>query len=92
MRIYFGSRMVVNATSSDLDSGHFGTRILGGGLGIFDCCTNEFVFQFLGTRCGGVSSRSECPALPAKLQGGCQWRRLDWFMTADNRSLSFSQA
>ncbi|GKT97762.1 endoglucanase type K [Colletotrichum tofieldiae] len=62
----------------------------GGGLGIFDGCTSEFGFQFPGTRYGGVSSRSECSALPAKLQGGCQWR-FDWFMNADNPNLSFTQ-
>ncbi|OHW99409.1 cellulase-like protein [Colletotrichum incanum] len=62
----------------------------GGGLGIFDGCTSEFGFQFPGTRYGGVSSRSECSALPSKLQGGCYWR-FDWFMNADNPNLSFTQ-
>ncbi|OLN81147.1 putative endoglucanase type K [Colletotrichum chlorophyti] len=58
----------------------------GGGLGIFDGCTSQFGFQFPGARYGGVSSRSECSALPAKLQAGCQWR-FDWFKNADNPNL-----
>ncbi|KZL63420.1 endoglucanase type K, partial [Colletotrichum tofieldiae] len=73
-----------------LGSNHFDIMMPGGGLGIFDGCTSEFGFQFPGTRYGGVSSRSECSALPAKLQGGCQWR-FDWFMNADNPNLSFTQ-
>nr|XP_036584914.1 endoglucanase type K [Colletotrichum truncatum]KAF6794682.1 endoglucanase type K [Colletotrichum truncatum] len=62
----------------------------GGGLGIFDGCTSQFGFQFPGARYGGVSVRSECSALPIKLQTGCQWR-FDWFMNADNPNLSFTQ-
>lgn len=74
----------------DLGSNHFDIMMPGGGLGIFDGCTSEFGFQFPGARYGGVSSRSECSSLPAKLQNGCQWR-FDWFMNADNPSLSFTQ-
>ncbi|TKW52391.1 Endoglucanase-5 [Colletotrichum tanaceti] len=84
--------MVVQSTNTggDLGSNHFDIMMPGGGLGIFDGCTNEFGFQFPGARYGGVSSRSECSSLPAKLQSGCQWR-FDWFMNADNPSLSFTQ-
>ncbi|TIC91564.1 Endoglucanase-5 [Colletotrichum higginsianum] len=84
--------MVVQSTNTggDLGSNHFDIMMPGGGLGIFDGCTSEFGFQFPGARYGGVSSRSECSFLPAKLQNGCQWR-FDWFMNADNPSLSFTQ-
>ncbi|GKT50886.1 putative endonuclease LCL3 [Colletotrichum spaethianum] len=87
-----GKIMVVQSTNTggDLGSNHFDIMIPGGGLGIFDGCTSEFGFQFPGARYGGVSSRSECSALPAKLQSGCQWR-FDWFMNADNPDLSFTQ-
>ncbi|KAJ0166483.1 putative endoglucanase type K [Colletotrichum tanaceti] len=87
-----GKVMVVQSTNTggDLGSNHFDIMMPGGGLGIFDGCTNEFGFQFPGARYGGVSSRSECSSLPAKLQSGCQWR-FDWFMNADNPSLSFTQ-
>ncbi|KZL80527.1 endoglucanase type k, partial [Colletotrichum incanum] len=87
-----GKIMVVQSTNTggDLGSNHFDIMMPGGGLGIFDGCTSEFGFQFPGTRYGGVSSRSECSALPSKLQGGCYWR-FDWFMNADNPNLSFTQ-
>jgi hypothetical protein len=87
-----GKILVVQSTNtgSDLANNHFDLQIPGGGLGIFDGCTTEFGFTFPGARYGGVSNRSECAALPASLQAGCNWR-FDWFKNADNPDHSFVQ-
>lgn len=60
------------------------------GLGIFDGCSSQFGQLLPGERYGGVSSRSQCDAMPELLKDGCQWR-FDWFKNADNPDIEFEQ-
>ena len=76
-------------TGGDLGDNQFDLQIPGGGLGIFDGCTSEFG-GIGGARYGGISNRSECASMPAKLQAGCYWR-FDWFQNADNPNHQFTQ-
>jgi hypothetical protein len=64
----------------------------GGGVGLFNACTNQWGAppQGWGQQYGGISSRSECDGFPAKLKAGCQWR-FDWFRGADNPDVSFKE-
>ena len=64
----------------------------GGGFGIFNGCTNEWGTPSTGwgAQYGGISSRSQCDAFPAKLKDGCYWR-FDWFQGADNPAVTFKQ-
>lgn len=86
-----GKIMLVQSvnTGSDLADNQFDLQIPGGGEGIFDGCSSEFG-GIAGARYGGISSRSDCNSMPAKLQPGCQWR-FDWFNDADNPTHSFTQ-
>ncbi|KAJ9156486.1 Carbohydrate-binding module family 1 protein [Pleurostoma richardsiae] len=76
-------------TGGDLSDNQFDLQIPGGGEGIFDGCTSEFG-GIGGAQYGGISNRSECDAMPAKLQPGCYWR-FDWFLNSDNPTHSFTQ-
>ena len=76
-------------TGSDLADNQFDLQIPGGGVGIFDGCSSEFG-GIAGAQYGGISDRSECASMPAKLQAGCYWR-FDWFNNADNPTFSFDQ-
>lgn len=76
-------------TGGDLSGNQFDLQIPGGGTGIFDGCTTEFGSSW-GAQYGGISNRSECSALPARLQAGCDWR-FDWFGNADNPTHTFTQ-
>lgn len=64
----------------------------GGGFGIFNGCTSEWGTPSTGwgAQYGGISSRSQCDAFPAKLKDGCYWR-FDWFLNADNPAVTFKQ-
>ncbi|KAI7788284.1 endoglucanase-5 [Diaporthe eres] len=86
-----GKVMLVQSvnTGGDLSGNQFDLQIPGGGTGIFDGCTTEFGSSW-GAQYGGISNRSECSALPAKLQAGCDWR-FDWFGNADNPTHTFTQ-
>lgn len=86
-----GKQMVVQSvnTGGDLGANHFDLQIPGGGTGIFDGCTAQFGSSW-GAQYGGISDRSQCATLPAKLQAGCEWR-FDWFRNADNPTHTFTQ-
>jgi hypothetical protein len=64
----------------------------GGGFGIFNGCTAEWGTPSTGwgAQYGGISSRSQCDAVPDKLKAGCYWR-FDWFQNADNPTVSWTQ-
>lgn len=65
----------------------------GGGFGIYNSCTHQYPSTSAsswGAQYGGISSRDQCAALSATLQAGCYWR-FDWFLNADNPSVSFKQ-
>ncbi len=83
--------MQVTNTGGDLGNNHFDLQMPGGGVGIFDGCSSQFPGSYSwGQRYGGVSQRSDCDNLPAAIRSGCYWR-FDWFMNADNPSISFKQ-
>jgi hypothetical protein len=89
-----GKKMVVQVvnTGGDLGANHFDLLIPGGGVGIFNACQSQWgaPADGWGARYGGVVSRDQCNTLPAQLRPGCQWR-FDWFLNADNPSVSFKQ-
>jgi len=80
----------VTNTGSDLSKNHFDIAIPGGGVGIFNACSNQWKAPTdgWGDRYGGVKTIEECSKLPAKLQDGCKWR-FDWFGGADNPTVDF---
>ena len=86
-----GKIMLVQSvnTGGDLGDNQFDLQIPGGGVGIFDGCSTQFG-GLGGARYGGITDRAGCANMPAKLQGGCQWR-FDWFMNSDNPEFSFKQ-
>ena len=67
-------------------------QIPGGGLGIFNGCTNEWGAPSAGwgAQYGGITSRSACDNFPEALKAGCYWQ-YDWLLGADNPSVSFTQ-
>ncbi|KAI5864906.1 RlpA-like double-psi beta-barrel-protein domain-containing protein-containing protein [Durotheca rogersii] len=89
-----GKKMVVQAsnTGGDLGQNHFDIAIPGGGVGLFNACTDQYgaPADGWGERYGGVSSRAACDAFPAALRDGCYWR-FDWFAGADNPAVQFRQ-
>nr|APQ40634.1 beta-1_4-endoglucanase [Canariomyces arenarius] len=89
-----GKKMVVQATNTggDLGNNHFDIAMPGGGVGIFNACTNQYGAppNGWGQRYGGIGSKSECESFPEKLKAGCNWR-FDWFMGADNPDVTFRQ-
>ncbi|KAL3421913.1 glycoside hydrolase family 45 protein [Phlyctema vagabunda] len=89
-----GKKMVVQATNTggDLSGNQFDLSMPGGGVGIFNGCTSQYGAPSTGwgAQYGGISSRSECDNFPEALKAGCYWR-FDWFMGADNPSVSFTQ-
>jgi hypothetical protein len=68
------------------------SQIPGGGVGIFNGCTNEWGAPSAGwgAQYGGISDQSACDSFPEALKAGCKWR-YDWFMGADNPTVSFTQ-
>jgi hypothetical protein len=89
-----GKKFVVQAvnTGGDLGDNHFDLLIPGGGVGIYNACSDQYnaPADGWGSRYGGVSSRDQCSQLPSSLQAGCQWR-WDFLNGADNPSVSFNQ-
>ncbi|KAK4155539.1 glycoside hydrolase [Chaetomidium leptoderma] len=89
-----GKKMIVQAsnTGGDLGNNHFDIAMPGGGVGLFNACTNQYgaPSNGWGQRYGGVSSKSECDGFPAALKAGCNWR-FDWFMGADNPAVTFKE-
>jgi hypothetical protein len=86
-----GKNLIVQVTNTggDLGSNQFDLQIPGGGFGLFDGCLTQFPnIPSWGQQYGGVSDRAACDVLPDVLQPGCYWR-FDWFMGADNPSISF---
>jgi hypothetical protein len=68
------------------------SQIPGGGVGIFNGCTQEWgaPSSGWGAQYGGISDQSSCDSFPEALKAGCNWR-YDWFMGADNPTVSFTQ-
>ncbi|EAQ92633.1 hypothetical protein CHGG_00868 [Chaetomium globosum CBS 148.51] len=89
-----GKKMIVQATNTggDLGNNHFDIAMPGGGVGLFNACTDQYGAppNGWGDRYGGVHSRSDCDSFPAKLKDGCYWR-FDWFKGADNPAVTFKQ-
>ncbi|KAH7354703.1 RlpA-like double-psi beta-barrel-protein domain-containing protein-containing protein [Rhexocercosporidium sp. MPI-PUGE-AT-0058] len=89
-----GKKMIVQSTNTggDLGANHFDLAMPGGGFGIFNGCTNEWGTPSTGwgQQYGGIATRSQCDAFPAKLKAGCYWR-FDWFQNADNPDMTFKQ-
>ncbi|CAI6267321.1 unnamed protein product [Periconia digitata] len=89
-----GQQMVVQITNTggDLGNNHFDIAMPGGGVGLFNACTNQWGAppNGWGAQYGGISSRSECDSFPEKLKAGCYWR-FDWFKGADNPDVTFEK-
>ncbi|CAF2616788.1 unnamed protein product [Rotaria sp. Silwood2] len=83
--------VLVTNTGGDLGNNHFDLQMPGGGVGLFNGCSSQFPGPYSwGQTYGGVSQRSDCANLPVVIQAGCYWR-FDWFMNADNPTMSFKQ-
>ncbi|KAG9851546.1 hypothetical protein KCU63_g8784, partial [Aureobasidium melanogenum] len=65
--------------------------IPGGGVGIFNACTDEWnaPSSGWGAQYGGISTNT-CSAFPKALQPGCGFR-FDWFENADNPEMEFER-
>nr|OQO31318.1 hypothetical protein B0A51_02092 [Rachicladosporium sp. CCFEE 5018] len=89
-----GKKMIVQATNtgSDLGQGQFDLAIPGGGVGIFNACTDEWgaPASGWGAQYGGISSNT-CSTLPSALQSGCGFRFGDWFEGADNPAVDWKK-
>ncbi|CAO3697223.1 unnamed protein product [Rhizopus stolonifer] len=90
-------KMVVQVTNTGSDLGtntgaHFDLQMPGGGVGIYNGCQTQWgaPSDGWGQRYGGVSSASDCSALPSALQAGCKWR-FGWFENADNPAMTYKQ-
>ena len=60
----------------DLGQNHFDLAIPGGGVGLFNACTQQYGAppNGWGAKYGGVSSAADCEKFPAALKAGCDWR------------------
>ncbi|KAI1079075.1 cellulase-like protein [Whalleya microplaca] len=89
-----GKKMIVQAsnTGGDLGQNHFDIAIPGGGVGIYNACTQQYgaPSNGWGERYGGISSRADCDSFPEALKDGCYWR-FDWFGGSDNPGVQFQQ-
>lgn len=89
-----GKKMIVQATNTggDLGENHFDIAMPGGGVGIFNGCTDQWGSppNGWGERYGGISNGADCDSFPEKLKPGCKWR-FDWFGGADNPTVTFQQ-
>lgn len=85
--------MIVQATNTggDLGSNQFDLAIPGGGVGIFNACTDEWnaPSSGWGAQYGGISTNT-CSTFPKALQPGCGFR-FDWFENADNPEMEFER-
>jgi hypothetical protein len=88
-----GKSMIVQATNTggDLGSNQFDISIPGGGVGIFNACTDQWnaPSSGWGAQYGGISSNT-CSTFPKALQAGCGFR-WDWFEGADNPEVEFER-
>ncbi|KAI9719454.1 MAG: hypothetical protein M1812_003525 [Candelaria pacifica] len=86
-----GKQMIVQATNTggDLGGNQFDIAIPGGGVGVFNACSDQYGAppNGWGKQYGGIDTNT-CSSMPACLQPGCNWR-FDWF--ADNPSVDFEQ-
>ena len=87
-----GKTMIVQATNTggDLGENHFDLAMPGGGVGMFDACSQQWGGINLGNRNGGFTDRWQCSTLPWQWQQACYWR-FDWFRNADNPSVEFEE-
>ena len=88
-----GKNLIVQVTNTggELGNNQFDLQIPGGGVGMFNGCSTQFPDSYSwGQQYGGVSQRLDCDHLPDVLRPGCYWR-FDWFMGADNPSVSFTE-
>ena len=89
-----GKKMIVQATNTggDLAQGQFDLAIPGGGVGIFNGCTDEWgaPASGWGAQYGGISSNT-CSSFPSALQPGCNFRFGDFFEGADNPTVDYKQ-
>lgn len=87
-----GKEMIVQATNTgwDLSNNHFDIAIPGGGQGLFQGCSRQYINYQGGALYGGVSSAFECYKLPSRLVKGCLWR-FNWLMNADNPKINFKE-
>lgn len=89
-----GKTHIVQATNTggDLGENHFDLAMPGGGVGLFNACTNQWGAppNGWGKQYGGISSRSECDNFPEKLKDGCYWR-FDFFANSDNPDVTFEE-
>ncbi|KAL6607523.1 hypothetical protein LY90DRAFT_460043 [Neocallimastix californiae] len=89
-----GKQIVVQVTNTgaDVGSNQFDLQIPGGGVGIFDACTNMYGLPAgsngWGKKYGGVSSIEDCDSFPEALQAGCRWR-FEFLLGADNPKMTF---
>jgi len=85
--------MIVQATNTggDLGNNHFDIAMPGGGVGLFNACTEQYgaPANGWGDRYGGVHSRADCDGFPAKLKDGCYWR-FDWYVLPSSSSCPLS--
>lgn len=88
-----GKKMIIQATNTgaDLAQGQFDIAMPGGGVGIYNGCTDEWgaPSSGWGAQYGGISSNT-CNEFPSALQPGCDWR-FDWFEGADNPTVDYKQ-
>ncbi|KAK0787782.1 hypothetical protein LTR75_012780 [Friedmanniomyces endolithicus] len=89
-----GKKMIVQATNTgaDLASGQFDLAIPGGGVGIYNGCTDEWgaPASGWGAQYGGISSNT-CSSFPSALQPGCNFRFGSFFEGADNPAVDHKQ-
>ncbi|KAI7163866.1 glycoside hydrolase family 45 protein [Hortaea werneckii] len=89
-----GKKMIVQATNTgaDLGEGQFDLAIPGGGVGIYNGCTDEWgaPSSGWGAQYGGIST-NQCSNFPSALQPGCNFRFGDFFEGADNPSVDYKQ-
>jgi len=89
-----GKQLVVQVTNTgaDVGSNQFDIQIPGGGVGIFDACTNMYGLPTgsngWGKKYGGIDKIEDCDTFPEALQAGCRWR-FEFLLGADNPKMTF---
>lgn len=99
-----GKSMVVQVlnTGGDVADSQFDLLIPGGGVGLFNACSNQWGSSDLGAQYGGFALtckndkaciKTKCDTIFAgkpDLAAGCDWY-LNWFGAADNPKLSYKE-
>ncbi|KAI9752226.1 MAG: hypothetical protein M4579_005702 [Chaenotheca gracillima] len=89
-----GKKMVVQATNTggDLGSNQFDLAIPGGGVGLFNGCTQQYgaPANGWGAQYGGISDGSQCSTFAPAIKPGCDFR-FNWFEGTDNPDVDFKQ-